>query len=232
MEENLIIDIIPKFMYRNKCKSFIILNDKKEILKYDSSHNHPKKEYDVSLSIMKHKIKNGIEKSSIPFGIKIKPLYNKISKEMRFICPEYNSIKSQISRNLNKKLPSNLTTFTEIHNKSKYYKPKRVIKYLLQELTLKKSLNSYLINLFPTKPSYYELIDKLNELEHLPYYDYQRKIRGIWKIKKRAINKTNEISVLIEPYKNIEAKLINAKWDRNNSINLWFDCLTDLNNIL
>ena len=44
---------------------------------------------------------------------------------MRFICPEYNSIKSQISRNLNKKLPSNLTTFTEIPNKSKYYKPKR-----------------------------------------------------------------------------------------------------------
>ncbi|KAL6593465.1 hypothetical protein U3516DRAFT_767393, partial [Neocallimastix sp. 'constans'] len=242
--------IIPKFMYRNKCKSFIILNDKKEILKYDSSHNHPKKEYDVSLSIMKHKIKNGIEKSSIPFGIKIKPLYNKISKEMRFICPEYYSIKSQISRNLNKKLPSNLTTFTEIPNKSKYYKPKReynddifvdghfllplnlVIKYLLQELTLKKSLNSYLNNLFPTKPSYYELIDKLNELEHLPYYDYQRKIRGIWKIKKRAINKTNEISVFFEPYKNIEAKLINAKWDRNNTINLWFDCLTDLNNIL
>ncbi|KAL6592762.1 hypothetical protein U3516DRAFT_805166 [Neocallimastix sp. 'constans'] len=59
-------------MYRNKCKSFIILN-KKEILKYDShiiilkkkydsSHNHPEKEYDVSLSLMKHKIKDGIEK--------------------------------------------------------------------------------------------------------------------------------------------------------------------------
>ncbi|KAL6622080.1 hypothetical protein U3516DRAFT_795553 [Neocallimastix sp. 'constans'] len=65
MEKNLIIDIkkiIQKFMYRNKCKSFIILNDKKEILKYDSSHNHPEKEYDVSLSIMKHKIKDGIEK--------------------------------------------------------------------------------------------------------------------------------------------------------------------------
>ncbi|KAG4102624.1 hypothetical protein H8356DRAFT_1420901 [Neocallimastix lanati (nom. inval.)] len=46
MEENLIIDI----------------NDKKEILKYDSSHNHPEIEYDVSLSIMKHKIKDGIEK--------------------------------------------------------------------------------------------------------------------------------------------------------------------------
>jgi len=41
---------------------------------------------------MKHKIKDGIEKSSIPFGIKIKSLYNK--KEMGLICPEYNSIKS------------------------------------------------------------------------------------------------------------------------------------------
>jgi len=90
-------------MYRKKCKSFIILNDKKEILKYDSSHNHPEKEYNVSLSIMKHKIlKMELKKSSIPYGIKIKSLYNKISKEMRFICSEYNSIKSKISRNLNK----------------------------------------------------------------------------------------------------------------------------------
>ncbi|KAG4107832.1 hypothetical protein H8356DRAFT_1285572 [Neocallimastix lanati (nom. inval.)] len=137
----------------------------KEILKYESSHNYPEQEYDVSLSIMKHKIKDGIEKSSIPFGIKIKPLYNKISKEMGLICPEYNSIKFQISRNLNKKkLSSNVTTFAEIP----------------------KSLNNYLNNLFPTKPSFYELIDKLNELEHLLYYDYQRIIRGIWKIKKKS----------------------------------------------
>ncbi|KAG4107239.1 hypothetical protein H8356DRAFT_1387266 [Neocallimastix lanati (nom. inval.)] len=94
------------------------------------------------------------------------------------------------------------------------------------------SLNNYLNNLFPTKPSFYELIDKLNELEHLSYYDYQRKIRGIWKIKKRAINKANEISVLIERFKSIEAKLIDAKCDRNKIINLWFDCLTNLNNII
>jgi len=104
----------------NKCKPFIILNDKKEILKYDCSHNHPEKEYDVSLHIMKHKIKDGIKKSPIPFGIKIKLLYNKISKEMGLICPEYNSIKTQISRNLNKKLPSNVTTFAEIPNESEY----------------------------------------------------------------------------------------------------------------
>jgi len=52
------------------------------------------------------------------------------------------------------------------------------------------------------------------------------------KIKKRAINKANKISILIERYKNIEAKLIDAKYDRNNIINLWFDCLADLNNII
>ncbi|KAG4105772.1 hypothetical protein H8356DRAFT_924418 [Neocallimastix lanati (nom. inval.)] len=101
------------------------IDKSKKILKYENSHNHPEKEYDVSLSLMNNKIKDGIEKNSIPFGIKIKLLYNKISKEMRFICPEYNSIKSQISRNLNKKLPSNVTTFTEIPNESKYYRTKR-----------------------------------------------------------------------------------------------------------
>ncbi|ORY50655.1 hypothetical protein LY90DRAFT_508487 [Neocallimastix californiae] len=239
----------------------------KEILKYDNSHNHPEKEYDVSLSIMKYKIKDGIGKSSIPFGIKTKSLYNKISKEMGLICPEYNSIKSQISINLNKKLLSNVTTFAEIPSESEYYKTKRgenfmifknsnliifqspfqaklfseynddifidaisnlpfinpeyifdiyviiKIKYInnnysqflkfleyfyktylvgydmkiwnyynnMEHITNNASelLNNYLNNLFPTKQSFYELIDKLNELEHLSYYDYQRKIRGI-----------------------------------------------------
>ena len=51
-----------------------------------------------------------LKKSSIPYGIKIKPLYNKISKEMRFICSEYNSIKSQISRNLNKNYHPNISS--------------------------------------------------------------------------------------------------------------------------
>ncbi|KAL6599692.1 hypothetical protein U3516DRAFT_802857 [Neocallimastix sp. 'constans'] len=215
---------------------------------------------------------------------------------MDLICPEYNSIKSQISRNLNKKLPSNVTTFAEIPNEFEYYKTKRgenfmifknsnLIKYQspflvklfreynddifvdgtffiapkfsyqvfitrtyakeldtisnlsfinseyifdiyviikiksiknnycqflkfleyfykvysvsydmkiwnyynnMEHITNNASelLNNYLNNLFPTKPSYYELIDKLNEFEHLLYYDYQRKIRGILKIKK------------------------------------------------
>ncbi|KAG4083158.1 hypothetical protein H8356DRAFT_1365117 [Neocallimastix lanati (nom. inval.)] len=303
---------------------------------------------------MEYKIKDGIEQSSIPFDIKIKPLYNKISKEIELICPEYNSIKSQISRNLNKKLPSNVTTFAEIPSESEYYKTKRGENFMIfknsnliifqspfqaklfreynddifvngtffiapkfsyqifitrtyakeldsfyttsfailknkeqkthkilfeklkknantcnnniitepKNLQLKndnnifiyykavsnlpfinpeyifdiyiiikiksiknnycqflkfleyfyktyligydmklwnyynnmehttnnvsESLNNYLNNLFPAKSSFYELIDKLNELGHLSYYDYHRKIREIWKIRKKS----------------------------------------------
>ncbi|KAG4104615.1 hypothetical protein H8356DRAFT_1357683 [Neocallimastix lanati (nom. inval.)] len=283
MEENLIID--------------------KEILKYDSSHNHPEKEYDVSLSIMKHKIKDGIEKISIPFGIKIKPLYNKISKEMGFICPEYNSIKSQISRNLNKKLPSNVTTFSEIPSKSEYYKTKRSENFMIFknsnliifqspfQAKLFREYNddifvdgtffiapkfSYQIfitrtyakeldtakTIFPNtnikyciwhykKLCYNEVKNDNNifiyykAISNLPFInpEYIFDIYVIIKIKSiknnycrflkfleyfyktylidynmKAINKANKISILIERYKNIEAKLIDAKCDRNNII--------------
>ncbi|KAG4097069.1 hypothetical protein H8356DRAFT_1338848 [Neocallimastix lanati (nom. inval.)] len=53
-------------------RSFIILNDKKEILKHESLHNHLKIEFDISISIMKHKYKEEIRKSSAPFDIKLK----------------------------------------------------------------------------------------------------------------------------------------------------------------
>ncbi|KAL6621547.1 hypothetical protein U3516DRAFT_745508 [Neocallimastix sp. 'constans'] len=39
---------------------------------------------------------------------------------------------------------------------------------------------------------------------------------------------TNEISVLIERYKNIEAKLIDTKCDRNNIINLNEECPNEI----
>ncbi|KAG4088971.1 hypothetical protein H8356DRAFT_1346427 [Neocallimastix lanati (nom. inval.)] len=130
MEKNLIIDI--------------------KILKYNSSHNHPEKEYDMEL-----------KKSSIPYGIKIKSLYNKISKEMRFICSEYNSIKSKISRNLNKNyhpIEYNDNIFVD---GTFFIAPK------------------FSYQIFITRTYAEELDNKLNEFEHLPYYDYQRKIRGI-----------------------------------------------------
>ena len=44
---------------------------------------------------------------------------------MGFICPEYNSIRSQITRSINKKLPDDVTTFDEIPDESEYYKTER-----------------------------------------------------------------------------------------------------------
>jgi len=37
------------------------------------------------------------------------------------------------------------------------------------------SLNNSLNKLFPMKPNFYELINKLKKQEHLSYYDYQIK---------------------------------------------------------
>ncbi|KAL6604298.1 hypothetical protein U3516DRAFT_801476 [Neocallimastix sp. 'constans'] len=174
---------------------------------------------------------------------------------MGLICSKYSSIKSQISRNLNKKLPFNVTTLAEIPSESEYYKTKRgenfmifknsnliifqspfqaklfreynddiisisnlpfinpeyifdiyvsikiksiknnycqFLKFLeyfyktylidydmkiwnyynnIEHITnnASESLNNYLNNLFPTKSSLYELVDQLNELEHLSY---------------------------------------------------------------
>ncbi|KAG4087393.1 hypothetical protein H8356DRAFT_1433642 [Neocallimastix lanati (nom. inval.)] len=95
----------------NKCKSLIILNDKKEKL--------------MCLSVAKHKIKEEIKKNSIPMDIKPKHIFNAVSQEMGLICPEYSIIRSQIIRNINKQFPPNIKSFDDIPIESKYYKTKR-----------------------------------------------------------------------------------------------------------
>jgi len=45
-----------EYRTKKKCKSFIILSNKKEILKYEGLYNHLEKEYDASISITKHRI--------------------------------------------------------------------------------------------------------------------------------------------------------------------------------
>ena len=46
-------------------------------------------------------------------------------------CPEYISVKTLILRSINKKLPSNVTTFNEIPNESEYYLRNIIMIYLL-----------------------------------------------------------------------------------------------------
>ncbi|ORX64099.1 hypothetical protein BCR32DRAFT_287330 [Anaeromyces robustus] len=114
-----------KYKTVNKYKSFIILNDKNEILKYESFHNHLEKEFDASLSLIKHKIKEEIRKSTIPMDLKPRRIYNEVSQNVGFICPEYDTIRSQILRNINKQIHTDITTFDEIPNESIYYKTER-----------------------------------------------------------------------------------------------------------
>ena len=71
-------------------------------LKYKNLLNYLKKEFDVPISITKHKIKEEIRKSSIPLDIKSKLIFNEVSQEMGLICPEYSTIRSQIIKSINK----------------------------------------------------------------------------------------------------------------------------------
>ena len=93
-----------KYKTIKKCKSYIIITDNNIVIKYENKHTHPGKEYDTSRSIVKYNMKNEIIKTSIIYDINPKHIYNEISEEIGLICPEYNSIKSQISRYIKKQL--------------------------------------------------------------------------------------------------------------------------------
>ena len=81
----------------NKCPSFIILNDKNEVLEYNDSHNHLEKRSDATKSLVKGKIKDRIDNSPDPINENLKRAFDDISKEIGGISPDYNTIKSQLS---------------------------------------------------------------------------------------------------------------------------------------
>jgi len=61
--------------------------------------------------------------SSTPFNVNIKLKYDEISQGL--ICPKFNSIESQVTRNRRKQFPPDITTFDEIPNESIFYKTKK-----------------------------------------------------------------------------------------------------------
>jgi len=52
----------------------------------------------ASKSIIKHKIKETIRKNPFSLDIRPKCIFNGISQDMGLICPEFNSIRTQIIR--------------------------------------------------------------------------------------------------------------------------------------
>ncbi|ORY57054.1 hypothetical protein LY90DRAFT_506590 [Neocallimastix californiae] len=120
---------------------------------------------------MKHKIKDGIEKSSIPYAISNLPFINS-----EYIFDISVIIKIKSIKNNYCQFFKFLEYFYKVYSVGydmKIWNYYNNMEHLTNNAS--ESLNNYLNNLFSTIPSYYELIDKLNELEHLPYYDYQRK---------------------------------------------------------
>jgi len=69
-----------------KCNSFIVLNDNDKVLKYKSNHNHLEREYNVALSIIKHKANNKIKKRASPFDLKPKCLFDEIYNKLWYDC--------------------------------------------------------------------------------------------------------------------------------------------------
>jgi hypothetical protein len=74
------------------------------------------------MSLIKYKIEKEIKNSSNPFEIKSKAIFNEKANEIGFICSEYKSIQSQISRKINKTLSADIEKFEDIPEESEYYK--------------------------------------------------------------------------------------------------------------
>ncbi|KAG4106884.1 hypothetical protein H8356DRAFT_1359353 [Neocallimastix lanati (nom. inval.)] len=84
------------------------------------------KEFGTFIFIIKHKIKEeSLRKCSIFLSIKPNSIFNEVSQEKGFICPEYSIIRYQIIRSISNQLNLDKTTFNEMPIESEYYKTKK-----------------------------------------------------------------------------------------------------------
>ncbi|ORY38284.1 hypothetical protein LY90DRAFT_510939 [Neocallimastix californiae] len=118
-------------------------------------------------------------------------------------------------------------TFLNIYN-IKYWNYYNNIDHITNNAS--ESYNSYLKNLFVKKPSFYKLIYTIQFEESKSYYDYHMRIKGIWRKKSRISERVDDINILVEYYKNMEAELKNIGCCKNDIIENWFNCLIRLNN--
>ncbi|KAL6604342.1 hypothetical protein U3516DRAFT_758849 [Neocallimastix sp. 'constans'] len=182
-----------KYRISNKCKSFIILNDKMEIL-----------EYETSKSVVKHKIKETIRKRT--FSLDIRP-----KQESKYYKTE-NDDDFMIFKNTNLIIfqsPLQAKQFTQynedIFAKGTFYiSPKFSYQVFITRKYVEKINSFYTTSisiLKDKKQSTYETLFK--------------------EIKKKC--KTDEIKALIECYKNKEEKLICIGCDDDDRVELWYD---------
>ncbi|KAL6589002.1 hypothetical protein U3516DRAFT_772832 [Neocallimastix sp. 'constans'] len=148
-------------------------------------HNHLEKEIDVSISVAKHKIKEGVRKKNENFMIFKNTDSNNLS--ITIPTPKF-SYQLFITRtyvgefNVSNTL---ITTFNFHCDFEQGISNAAKKKHLTNNAS--ESYNSYLNNIFPNKPLFYKLIYILKEEENLSYNDYQRRTKGTRKKKKQNI---------------------------------------------
>ena len=78
-------------------------------------------------------MKEEINKSSNKFEIHPKNIYKEKINGIGFVCPEYNTIRSQINRNTNKLLQKDISSFDDIPDKSEFNKTETEEDYMIFE---------------------------------------------------------------------------------------------------
>ena len=98
----------------SKCQAFIKLNEKEEIIKFNSNHNHIKNEIYTIKEESRKKLKSKIKNSIDPFSIKINKLYKTYSADKGIKAPSFNSIKTTLYKEMTKILPNDIEDFESI----------------------------------------------------------------------------------------------------------------------
>jgi len=104
------------------CKSYVILNNKNKIIKYYNNHNHRQEDYNANKSLLKHEINESIRNNEFYLYMNPILLFIKNSQKIGNFDFNYNSFRTYIRRTMNKQHPTNIKTFDEIPDESKYFK--------------------------------------------------------------------------------------------------------------
>ncbi|KAL6635881.1 hypothetical protein U3516DRAFT_732809 [Neocallimastix sp. 'constans'] len=176
------------------------------ILKYE-------KEFDVSISIAKHKFKKEIRSNSqLPTDVKTsdeipdESEYYKAKRDESFeiFNLKYNNFSISIS-SICCRTPNAEHLMLECHEHN-YVQFFEFLDYI-EKTNLKK------------KTTFYKLILTLKEEESLSYNDYKKRIK-----RERKLGRTDEINALIKYYKKMEILLAKKENNKNDFVESWLKC--------
>ena len=115
----------------HKCKAFIKLNEKEEIINFLNVHNHLDNEIKAIHEETRKEIVKEIKNTKDPFAIKIPRLVKSYSVDKGIKSPSFDSIKTTLYKEVNQSFPNNITSFEDAPDESIYYQTFNNQKFLL-----------------------------------------------------------------------------------------------------